>query len=206
MRERKHKAVSDPNWHQLAARLLLPGGIFTEDAMQAFVDGNAESMLTYYSNDEGLEIVSDNRKALRRRGIYEEALVVAYTSARTNWPEWPLKKLRRLFDGGDRARLLGAGDLLPPGDCFRLYRGVAGRAPNRKIPGLSWTRSRARAAWFAIRYEDLPDPAVYQTEASREDIYVYVNDRGEDEFLLSARSYIRLGPGVLTEATEPKTW
>lgn len=110
--------------------------------------------------------------------------------ARANHLFWPLCTLKALFHAADRARLLAVGHPLPASDSYTLYRGVAGRGAARRITGLSWTRSRERAEWFASRFA-LPDPAVYQALVPRKDVYAYTNERQEDEFIVILPKSVR---------------
>ena len=157
-------------------------------ARTGFVEGNVMPLLMSLSHAEALHIVTLNIDALRDRGIYESALFQAWTIGSTNWSSWRLEFLCTLFDIADRARLLAAGDPMPEGERFTLYRGVAGVEPRRKEAGLAWTRDPDKARVFAKRgaWLGYPDPAVYTTEAARGDVYFYSADRREEEFVFRA--------------------
>jgi len=177
----------------IAARARKGNKVMSASARAAFVAGDPETLLCSFSNEEGLGIVSDNSKALRDRGIYERALVRAYTATRTNWSMWSIEDLGCLLAKADKEKLRAAGDPIPEGESFTLYRGVAGSGEHRKEAGLSWTRSADQAAWFAERGADgeLEDPAVYVTEAPRDAIAFYSGEREEDDFILITESYKR---------------
>jgi hypothetical protein len=119
-------------------------------ALEAFDEGDPHSFLCLAPNDYGLEIVRDNAARLFERGIYEAALLHAYTQCRMNHLHFPLARLKRLFEAADRDKLGAAGDPLPPGERFTLYRGVAGR--ERRVRSFSWTLDLAAACWFAARF------------------------------------------------------
>ena len=136
--------------------------------------------------------VCDEMRSLKKQGIYEIELVRAYSDARTNFSGWSLKALEKMFAYGDRQRLRDAGDPMQDGDIFTLYRGVSGIRPERKVAGFSWTSSLRLAVWFAARYPELPDQAVYTTTVSASDVLCYINDRDEQEFVLRAKKYRRL--------------
>jgi hypothetical protein len=63
-----------------------------------------------------------------------------------------------------------------------VYRGVAGRGAARRIAGRSWTDDLDAACWFAIRF-DLQSPAVYTGELAAHDVWAFVTDRSEREFI-----------------------
>jgi|SRR5581483_3718522 len=157
-----------------------------QQAQEAFAAGSMVRFLGLASNEHGLSLVVMNARALKAIGAYEAALLGAFIHTRVNNRSWPLVQLRFLFEQSDRGRLRAAGDLLPAGEQFTLYRGVAGRGSARRVRGLSWTGSRERAEWFASRAAGwkLHDPAVYRAVVGREDIYAYVNERREEEYVV----------------------
>lgn len=156
-----------------------------EQGREAFVDGNAVGFLCCAPNTYSMQMVANNVLALAQRGIYENALVQAITATRTNNRHWPLSVFRDLFRWADRARLLAAGDPLPGTGPFTLYRGVAGKTEReRRVRGISWTGTLAKAAWFADRGWGLPNPAVYKCVLDSKHVLAYVNDRKEDEYIV----------------------
>lgn len=80
-------------------------------------------ILMLLDNQWELKFVADNIEWLKALGKYETCLVEAYTGTRTNNTHWPTPVLKFLFECADRGRLLAAGEPLPPGDTFTLYRG-----------------------------------------------------------------------------------
>jgi hypothetical protein len=95
---------------------------------------------------------------------------------------------------GDKEKFIAAGDPLPEGDVYTIYRGVAGKGQRRKVRGLSWTALLDVACWFALRLSGggLEDPAVYKGKIRKEDVYCYVQDRNEEEFICRPKSAKRL--------------
>jgi hypothetical protein len=162
----------------------IPDGL-RPDAVCAFYEGDVR-FLYKADNTRGLELVYGNMSALKVRGFYERALLEAFIGTRTNNSRWPLADLHYLFEQCDRTRLLAAGDPLPDGERFTIYRGVAGRGPARRIGGLSWTDDLERARWFANRFAGLHDPAVYVLEVARADVLAYTHQGGrkEQEFIV----------------------
>jgi len=67
-----------------------------------------------------------NTAALKKAGIYEVALVLALTGARSNNAHIDVAILQRMLDLADRERLRKAGDPLPAVDEFELFWGRCG--------------------------------------------------------------------------------
>ncbi len=68
-------------------------------------------------------------------------------------------------------------------DTFIVYRGVG---VTRKPDGLSWTRNRKTAEWFANRFNiEGKRGFVQAATVNREDVLAYFNSRGEDEIVIS---------------------
>ena len=172
---------------------MVPAHMRDEVAKQ-FAAGNAALMLVTMPNTEGLEFVAHNAGALTLRGIYERAVVIAFSDARTNFAGYPASTVRYVFDMADREKLLAAGDPLPPGDTFEVYRGVAGVGAQRRLSGPSWTGDVEKAAWFARRsaLAGLAKPVVLVANVPRRDVYYFTNHRNEHEFVAYVDSPKRL--------------
>lgn len=152
-------------------------------AEERFAEGDAEGFASFgYSGNLALALVADNRPALQMRGIYEPALLAAFTGTKFNNHQWTEQSIDCLFRQADRDRLRAAGDELPGPGPFRLYRGVAGVGRARRIRGYSWTDSLDVACWFAARH-DLKSPAVLTAEVSREEVLAFHAGRDEREFI-----------------------
>jgi len=103
--------------------------------------------------------------------------------------------IRFLFELADRERLLQEGDPLPDDGPFTVYRGVAGHGAKRRLRGISWTASLDKAIWFAERFAEsskIEKPMVYQVTIMAEHVYVYSNDRNEQEFLCDISREMKL--------------
>jgi hypothetical protein len=160
-----------------------------------FETGDGDGFVFSVDNTRALELVVWNTTALQARGLYERALLQAWTGTRTNHHGWSLREQRALFEIADRRNLRAVGDPLPKPGPFTLYRGVAGRGPARRIRGLSWTASPKQARWFAERFAHhgrLTDPAVYQVTVSEADVLAYVGShRQEDEYLVLVPPHLK---------------
>ena len=177
-----------------------------EQGRQAFIDGHASSFLFSASSANRMRMVEWNAVLLKERGIYEEALLCAITNTRTNNHSTPLRVFRDLFDWADRAKLLSAGDPLPSPGPFTLYRGVAGKAErDRRVRGISWTGTLAKAAWFANRPGfGLPNPEVYRCVVDAKHVLAYVGShRNEDEYVVDLPRSVKV-ERVALPLPEPK--
>ena len=82
-------------------------------------------------------------------------------------------------------QLLAESDPLPPGQIFRVYRGVAGEGEFRREQGLAWTLDRAIAERFAqcSREIGLSDPVILEGRVSRKNLLSYINWLHESEMI-----------------------
>jgi len=92
--------------------------------------------------------------------------------------------LLKLFEKSKRELLMSKEEL----DKFNslsqeiiIYRGLQGN--RAKIRALSWTLSKDKAKWFASRWKS--ENKVYQAKINKEDIFLYTNERNEDEVVIN---------------------
>jgi len=163
-----------------------------ERAIAAYEAGDAEAFVCSAPSNATLHVVFDNARQLKRRGIYESALIHGYVGTKTNFGNWTTPVLQFMFDFADRAKLLSAGEPLPDGDKFTVYRGVAGKGCKRRVRGFSWTLDYEKAEWFANRFNYFGDPAVFQATIDRADVLAYTNQRNEQEIICRPRSAKRI--------------
>lgn len=155
-----------------------------EFATERWEKGDIEGVLCMMSNERSMAFVADNWPILKKIGKYEKALLHCYVTIRTNYSNWSMDTLRFLFMQADIEILRKTGDPIPDQDVFTLYRGVSGIGRKRRVSGFSWTDSPNTAAWFARRFPDLPDPAVFKVTVPRESVMACCYDRQEREYLL----------------------
>lgn len=168
------------NWEDLASQIITVDWAI-QQCRDAFIRGDASGCFLGESGGTYLRFLWDNAFRLKQRGIYEPALVCAYGCSTLGFAGWPNDNVAFLFALADMDKLREAGDPIPEGDTFTLYRGVAGpKKYHRTFP--SWTSDYWTAAWFAGRFDD-KNPAIYQAEVSREDILFY-NEGSEKEFVV----------------------
>jgi hypothetical protein len=134
--------------------------------------------------------VADNVIPLQAKGIYEPCLLSAFVGTRTNNRDWSQARLDRLFRLADRKKLRAVGGKLPGRGPFIIHRGVAGIGRARRRRGYSWTDSLDGACSYATRW-DLPNPNVLTAEVQKDEIFAYVDDRGEREFVTKPARFTR---------------
>lgn len=100
-----------------------------------------------------------------------------------------IPELIKWFKSSERSNLMEKDELeyynkLP--DTVNVYRGIAvGRAEQ---DGLSWTCNIETAKWFANRFNtDNRKGYVIEGKISKENIFAYFNNRGEDEILCNSK-------------------
>ncbi|MDX1962858.1 MAG: hypothetical protein SFX18_06885 [Pirellulales bacterium] len=163
-----------------------------ERAQDAIRNRDAKSLLCLMANHHNLDFVYRNIRPLWQQGMYETALIDALVAPRTNNSSFTLGMKLWMLELGGREKLLAAGDALPPGETFTLYRGVAGTTRERQVRGVSWTDDLETAKWFAGRFPYLANPAVYETTVTPAEIYCFINDREEREYICVAQKYRKL--------------
>lgn len=135
-------------------------------------------------NHETLPFLSFNVWEFKEAGIYEEALLRAYTGCKCNWRRMPVGVVEYMFESADRDKLINTGDPLPGDGPYTIYRGVAGTGAARRVRGFSWTGDFDKAVWFAKRFKIiLNKPMVYEATVDKEMVLAYSDSRDEKEFL-----------------------
>ena len=134
------------------------------------------------SSGRNLGLVFDNMDLLMKRGMYEAALLSAFISCKTNYHHWDHSVIKWMFDEADRRKLNSLGFGIPNVHII-AYRGVSGVGKKRHIHGISWTTSKDMACWFAMRFAHLGNPTVLKCVFDPKDIYVFHNEREEDELI-----------------------
>lgn len=156
---------------------------FREKAQQDFENGDVLSVFCKMSNEHCLEFVDDNIDTLKEAGLYEQALVEAFTATRTNNVAWTAAYLRNLFMIGDRHKFRKVGSPMPVSGALTIYRGVAGHGRLRRHDGGSWTSEIDAACWFAVRL-GLANPAILTATVDYAEVLCHRTDRGESEFIV----------------------
>lgn len=143
---------------------------------------DAGAMLGAISNEAGTRLIFHNIFPLRAVGLFEACVVRAWEMIATNNHRETIFDL--FFKFGDREKLRRCGDLIEGSGPFTLYRGVAGRGPARKVRGYAWTANLDSAIWFAKRFPDLADPAVFRASIPLGAVLWYSNGRQEQEYVV----------------------
>jgi len=169
--------------------------LMMERVKKAWIKRDILEVMSWLNNQRHMAFVLDNFPLLKECGVYEKALLHSYTSPRVNHVNCQTWVIRFLFELADRERLLQEGDPLPDDGPFTVYRGVAGHGAKRRLRGISWTASLDKAIWFAERFAEsskIEKPMVYQVTIMAEHVYVYSNDRNEQEFLCDISREMKL--------------
>jgi hypothetical protein len=159
-------------------------------AQEAFNDRDVLGFVGLAGSGDALALIYDNVFALKHRGIYEAALVRAFTGTRVNHSDWPDSRITFLFQQAEKKKMREAGGTIPDA-AVKIYRGISGHGRRRRLKGYSWTDSLKVACWFAIRWE-LPNPAVLTATVQPDEILCCVNDRQEREFIVCPSAATRL--------------
>ena len=155
-----------------------------ELAFRRIEERDARGLLALMDNVKCLEFTFMYQFALRARGMFEQALVRALGASRVNNRRLPVRDVLSMLRCANRAKLLAAGDPLPDGAEFVVYRGVAGTGSARRVLGYSWTLDLGIAAWFAERFEHLTDPGIFSAKVPRSAVFLRPNDHTEEEFII----------------------
>jgi hypothetical protein len=171
-----------------ALRLRLVPAPLRPRAREEYQAGDGTGFAMLAASGDSIAHVALNLYPLVRRGIYEEAFMAAYTAGRAGSESLPENDdLEFLLSLCDRDRLMAAGDPLPEGERFTLYRGVGNGADMAAVRRVSWTGDSGEAAWFAVRLAEQygsKDPAVFRLVVERRRVLAYTNRRREREFLI----------------------
>lgn len=168
------------NWEDHAAQINTADWAIKE-CRDAFINGDASSCFLGESGGTYVPFLLENAYRMKQRGIYEPALACAYKCSSLGFRGCPKDYINFLFALADMDNLRKAGDPIPSGESFTLFRGVSGpKKYHRTFP--SWTSDYWTAAWFAVRFNE-KNPTIYQAEVTREDILFY-DDRSEKDFVV----------------------
>lgn len=169
-------------------------------SVRALKAGDIPAFFNTAGSEYGLPLLWFNAEHFQQLGLFEQALLYAFTATRTN-KYGPEEELDIMFHWADRKRLRDAGQPLPGTGPFTLYRGVAGIGRYRKVYGYSWTPSLESAQWFASRARacyGLCKPGVYRITATEDDVLAHINDGQQEQFIVH--------PGNVRKPQLVSTW
>lgn len=161
-----------------------------------FKNGNPKGFVCMAPSQSAMQLVMDNIYPLLKRGIFEEAFMYGYVAGRIASTGLLVPdEMEFLLSFCDRGKLLKAGDPLPEGDRYVLYRGVGDEDDIQSVRRWSWTSSLEKAWWFAkdaSKTYGTNNPAVYRLEVEKGQVLAYTNQRKEEEYIVHVRSKDRL--------------
>jgi hypothetical protein len=183
-------------------RRLTPIPLAQRDAaVRALKAGDIPSFFNTAGGEYGLPLLWFAAEYFQRLGLFEQALLYAFTATRTN-NYGPEEELDIMFHWADRKRLRDARQPLPGTGPFT----VAGIGRYRKVYGYSWTPSLENAQWFADRARacySLSKPGVYRIEATEDDVLAYINDGQQEQFIIHPGNVRK---PQLVSTWEDRTW
>lgn len=155
--------------------------VMHKQAKTAARRGDPDGIFACGDSNNSLALLSQNLKWFAWNGLYEKALLSAWTNQKCV-PPGVHENMKEALLSADRKKLLKHSDPLPEGDEFKVYRGVQKGVAR----GISWTLdpdvARRFASWFGL------GGTVYMTVVKRSAVYAYLSDVtgrcGEKEMLL----------------------
>jgi hypothetical protein len=143
-------------------------------ARRALAVGDVRLFFGSASSADSMYLLLRNWVWFLAHGMAEKAMLSAWSNQKstfhhTDAMRWLLKQI-------DRQKLVAAGDPLPEGDTFTLYRGV-----NRDGDphGFSWTTSIDIASRFSNMFGF--EGTVYSVVVPRSDVYAHLHESGRTE-------------------------
>lgn len=198
--EKERKQSTPPDFSMIPAA-------FMKMAQESWEQGDIETVMLRIDSHKHMDFVIGNIVRLISRGLFEKAIIEAYTSINFNMgrlPNW--KDLRVMLNLADRKRLREAGDPIPTKQPIKVYRGVGDGRINTYVRGFSWTSSPEVASYFALDWADRVknnDPAVFEVIIKPENIFFFTNARNEAEYVVDLPRHAR--PRRLTKVPESKS-
>ncbi len=165
---------------------------------EAFVEGMTHWLQKYWGRPEFLDVLAfqmdlnekllylglSNERVFKQFSLYERTIVMAHPHI--NYGSIAPEVYYVVLDDADKEKLRSAGDPIPAGEHFTLYRGVC--KPHKwAVRGFSWTSDPGIASWFAqwhAEHRRGVDPVVFSLCVPRDRILFYTNNREEKEFVL----------------------
>jgi len=172
---------------------------------------DVKGMLACSGSEDSMNIFLVNGRWFAERGMTEEALLAAWNNQKStlHWRE----HIKMFLTMCDRSKLMAAGDPLPEGETFTIYRGIGssnymleGRRLGGEERGVSWTLDRDVAKFFAGA-----EGKILTTEVRRDEIFAYLGQpQGETKYrreqeilvLLDEQHPIRIHEIISAEETD----
>lgn len=129
---------------------------------------------------KAVSYVHRHRELLQSIGQLEPALVDAFTRHNFN-NAGEIAELKEIFTMCDREKLAAAGDPIPAGESFTLFRGCGLYKGEWDIKAWSWTGNDEVAEQFAERYDGM---VFTEEDFPRKGVLFYSNVRNEDEYVI----------------------
>lgn len=181
--QERHKALQDQKIKEILTQLES-----TENPIEA---------MRVLNSREYIQFLLNNLDLFRKQNCLEKGVLWLYYLKNTpfatagDYETWKF-----LLNNCDVERLYAEGRPFPF-DTVTAYRGsVTGITT-----GLSWTVSREKAAWFLDRWADkeLGGGTIFALEITRDDILLYIEDKGKQEVILVPEVAEKANSHIITE-------
>lgn len=173
-----------------------------ESLQEAADSGDHEKIFMLLGDVKRIIVLLKYPEPLLRCGVYEKWVIDAYTHKPFSVSPWVWALI---LSRADKSRLRACGQPLPTGESHILYRGTPDSTVKINRRGISWTANPNTAAWFALELFSRPQkaPAVYQLVVPESLVYFYMNDRGEQEFVVAIGKCGRIKRIPMPEPIKP---
>lgn len=157
-------------------------------AFEKMHEKDVPGLLALFGNNKALDFFFDNAHAFYMYGIYEQALLLAYSAAKTTLHDLDIEYLLCAFNAGDQRQFDKHSDKHEYTYPLDVYRGICGEEDKLRPRGISWTANFDLAKWFATNaggavWVKLINCKVFKTTITKSNVFAYINDREEEEFI-----------------------
>jgi len=198
--------LKNTGWNLSGIKFLHPPdnfpGSFSNEIMQLKHEAMKEAKISAILNDletadgplaamnvlnrlDHIQFVINNVEPFRVERSLEQAILKLYSRKNSSFESGGIYDIwHQLFSLCSRTQFYSLGAPFP-GDSVTAFRGSVTGQPK----GFSWTTNRQKIDWFTERWRDksLGGGTIFSTLIRREDILIYLNEKEQEEFIVSPR-------------------